>query len=312
MVEDEIYNEVFGGLTSDVVFKKFFRDKTDIVSKLLSEILNVDIKEDDITYINIEHVGDKDEKKSLLDLEVKLPSGEYIIIEMQNGYGDSFNKRVQYYTSKIIATQLLKGTDYNKLKKVYSISFLSGKDSSEKYMYPKLFTTEVLCDKISKEEKPALFVYHYINLEMLKNNEYGFSEFALAFFELMNIKKKEGLYNMETNDEFIKRSIDYIRKINNDPVIKYTLDKELKDELDYNTDMLEAREYGQRIGYKEGLAKGIEDGVAKGIEQGIEQGINERQNEIIKNMINNNLDINMISDVTGLTISEINEISNNN
>ena len=29
-------------------------------------------------------------------------------------------------------------------------------------------------------------------------------------------------------------------------------------------------------------------------------------------MINNNLDINMISDVTGLTISEINEISNNN
>ncbi|MFI3307418.1 MAG: PD-(D/E)XK nuclease family transposase, partial [Mycoplasmatota bacterium] len=69
------------------MFKKFFTEQKEILAKLISEIINIKIKQEDINFINIEHMGNtKDNKKSLLDLEVKLPNGEYIIIEMQNGF----------------------------------------------------------------------------------------------------------------------------------------------------------------------------------------------------------------------------------
>jgi len=51
------------------------------------------------------------------------------------------------------------------------------------------------------------------------------------------------------------------------------------------------------------------EGIAEGIEQGIERGIAEgtRQNkiEIAKNMLNENIDIQIITKVTGLTEKEI-------
>ncbi|MFI3307449.1 MAG: hypothetical protein R3Y21_02675, partial [Mycoplasmatota bacterium] len=63
------------------MFKKFFTEQKEILAKLISEIINIKIKQEDINFINIEHMGNtKDNKKSLLDLEVKLPTGEYIII----------------------------------------------------------------------------------------------------------------------------------------------------------------------------------------------------------------------------------------
>ena len=306
-------SETFGGLTFDVVFKKFFTEKVDIVSILLSEILNIDIRKEDITFINIEHTGEtKTKKSSYIDLEVKLSSGEEIIIEMQNGYGEDFSNRIQYYTYKVIGNQLDKGETYKKLKKVYCICFLSGKDRSEINQFPNLFTNEVLYDRISKEERYSLPEFFYINLEHISNDNYGFSKFALDFFELMNIKRKDTLYNMETNDEFIKRSIDYIKKINNDPIIKAELDKELFDELAYNTDIEEATNIGIKQGIKQGKEEGIkqgkEQGIKQGIKQGKEEGLKEKEISIAQNMLNKDMDINLISELTGLSIIEIQNI----
>ena len=51
--------------------------------------------------------------------------------------------------------------------------------------------------------------------------------------------------------------------------------------------------------------KGLERGMKKGIEQGIEQGENNKSIEIAKNMLNKNMNINIISEVTGLSKEEI-------
>ncbi len=77
----EILETIFGGLTYDTVFKKFFTDMTDVCSIILSEILRIRILPKNMIFINTELLGEtKDRKKSFLDLEVKLPSGEHIII----------------------------------------------------------------------------------------------------------------------------------------------------------------------------------------------------------------------------------------
>ncbi|MFI3308070.1 MAG: Rpn family recombination-promoting nuclease/putative transposase [Mycoplasmatota bacterium] len=273
------------------MFKKFFTEQKEILAKLISEIINIKIKQEDINFINIEHMGNnKDNKKSLLDLEVKLPTGEYIIIEMQNGFGNDFSKRVQYYTSKVITNQLYVSQNYFTLKKVYCISFLSGKDRTDN-LYPKLFTSEILCDKITKEERPSLFEFCYINLEQLENNEHKFTSFVISFLELMNIKREDVLNNMETQDEYIKKSIEYIKKINSDPVITAALDREQRERLAYNTD--------------------IETAKRSGIEQGLEQGIEQNKISMVKSMLEKNMDIKLISEISGLTNEEIEKISQN-
>ena len=65
----------------------------------------------------------------------------------------------------------------------------------------------------------------------------------------------------------------------------------------------------------------IEENVAKqtayllweqsGLEKGLEKSL-EKQKEIIINMFNNNLSLEMIANCTNLTVSEVEEIINNN
>ena len=66
----------------------------------------------------------------------------------------------------------------------------------------------------------------------------------------------------------------------------------------------------------------IEENVAKqtayllgeqsGLEKGISQGIQENKREVVLNMYKNNLSTQMIANCTNLSISEIEEIINNN
>ena len=59
-----------------------------------------------------------------------------------------------------------------------------------------------------------------------------------------------------------------------------------------------------RVGMKEAVKKGLE----KGIKQGRKEGREEEKLLTAKNMLNKKLDINLISEVTGLSISDINNI----
>ena len=58
------------------------------------------------------------------------------------------------------------------------------------------------------------------------------------------------------------------------------------------------KDLGRRDGYKEGL------------DEGISLGIEKNKIEIVKNMLDKNLDINLITEITGLSIEEITKIKN--
>lgn len=66
-------------------------------------------------------------------------------------------------------------------------------------------------------------------------------------------------------------------------------------------------------GYDKGIHDGIEQGIEKGIEKGIEQGIEKGKVEALKITINNlqkkGLSSNEISDITGISIEDIQKIS---
>ena len=65
------------------------------------------------------------------------------------------------------------------------------------------------------------------------------------------------------------------------------------------------RAEGKKEGIEIGFQQGIEKGIEKGIEQGIEKGIEKEKYSLAKNMKNEDIDINIISKVTGLSIEKI-------
>ena len=54
--------------------------------------------------------------------------------------------------------------------------------------------------------------------------------------------------------------------------------------------------------------EGIRKGLEQGIEQGLEQGTEQSKNEIAKNMLKENMDISLISKLTGLSNEQINKL----
>ena len=59
---------------------------------------------------------------------------------------------------------------------------------------------------------------------------------------------------------------------------------------------------------EEAEQRGVEKGFEKGTKEGTQQGIKNRNIEIAKNMIKENIDIDIISKITGLTKEEIEKL----
>ena len=58
----------------------------------------------------------------------------------------------------------------------------------------------------------------------------------------------------------------------------------------------------------EATKKGLKEGLEKGLEQGLERGTEQSKNEIAKNMLKENMDISLISKLTGLSNEQINNL----
>ena len=70
----------------------------------------------------------------------------------------------------------------------------------------------------------------------------------------------------------------------------------------------EAYLYGNQIMLDEERRLGKEEGIKEGIEKGIEKGIEQEKYSLAKNMKKENIDINIISKVTGLSIEKIEKL----
>ena len=63
--------------------------------------------------------------------------------------------------------------------------------------------------------------------------------------------------------------------------------------------------YGQTVMLKKEREEGIKEGIKKGMEEGVEKGKKSEKIAIDKNLKNSGIDINIISENTGLSIEEI-------
>ena len=98
-------------------------------------------------------------------------------------------------------------------------------------------------------------------------------------------------------DKIVDKYITNVTIVNNDPEFqKYMSEEEDKRKIQ-NSLLSEAKE------------EGISQGYTSGINDGISKGENKKSIEIAKNMLKKNMSIEDISDITGLSIEEINKLT---
>ena len=88
--------------------------------------------------------------------------------------------------------------------------------------------------------------------------------------------------------------------------MKYS--RSLKDYRDWHNTLNHAIEEKTAQISKKLLAKGRKEGIAIGLETGREEGRENTQKEIARKMLDKGMDINSISELSGLTLEEINDI----
>ena len=324
-------------LSQDIVFKSFFSRNKKVLSSLLKNFLSFENEITDITILNPEkpnptkhksktkshlnkmseqqilksklkelkadlkesslYPSKLDKKQVVLDLRVKLSTGENINVEMQTVSQKSFLKRILFYWSKLYSQDLEKGESYDKINPAYSLIFTS---------FPVLDTKIkdfVSSFSIRRDKEP----YELFN-EDLKIVIVEMSKFNKAYDELLDLKEK-WCYLLKESANINKEEYSYLSK-----------DEEIKMALKHLNTLSKEEELYQesltaqinKVAYdldRAGLLKeGRQEGRQEGLQEGLQEGRQENQIEIALNMLKEKLKISFISKMTGLSKDKVKKL----
>jgi predicted transposase/invertase (TIGR01784 family) len=285
-------------MTVDFVFRSIFGKNPDILLEFLNAfpqfeenpiaelvVLNPDIPKE---YL--------EEKFSILDIRAEDSKGNSFLIEMQGFPQSEFPRRALYYWAKAYSRNLGKGYNYDKLKKVYSFNFLNFN----------LFDHEEYLSRfqiLNLKDKSLLTDDLEINIIELTKFKKEFHELQspldhwIYLLKAVHELKGENMKTLEKKSPRMRKAISELKTLSLSKKSREYYEMRRKAELDYNTNMNSA--------FKKGIQEGLERGIEKGKEQGIKEGELNRNLEIVHTMLSKNLELEFISEVTGLSISKI-------
>ena len=225
-------------------------------------------------------------KESVLDVKAITKDNKKIIIEIQLSGNIDFVKIIYYYISKNIVSELNENESYDIISQVISINFVNFNmdfnDEGKAHRCFKLIDTQnhnVSLDIIQMHiiEIPRFTkILNNSNIDDIKKNK------ILSWIEFFTVK------DLDKVKEKLKELNNIMPKV----IDKYERFISSEEEMEvYNA--RDAFLYGQTIMLK------------REREEGIKEGIKENQILTAKNMKKKNMDINLISELTGLSIEEI-------
>jgi len=280
---------------TDFGFKKLFGSEPnkDLLIDFLNELLKGREKPiKTLTFKKTEHLGASElDRKAIFDLYCESETGERFIVELQKAKQKFFKDRSIFYATFPIQEQAERGDWDFKLKAVYTIGILDfvfdeDKDD-EKFFYDVRLTEQetkkVFCDKL-------IFLY----LEMPKFNktekelETRFDKWMFAIKNLSRLEEIPGTLREDVFERFFE--IAEIAHMDDDERSNY------ESSLKYYRDMNNVVATAKGEGWEEGR------------EQGIEQGKAEGKEEVALNCLKQGMASDVISQITGLTVEEIEKL----
>ena len=284
--------ETFYTCRNDRAFKEVFLNpnNSDLLKALLEFILKIKIDKLEIkkTELLSGNVNIKDKR---VDAIVHT-GNKKIEIEINSQNKDYLHTRSTAYICNIYQSNASVGDTYNEDTDIIQVNLTwgLGRNNDEMKIYKimnekgELYVKNFIIYEINMDYYDK--IWYSKNEEEIKKNQYMI---------MLDLDKKE-LENM-SKDKIVDKYITNVTIVNDDPEFqKYMSEEEDKKKIQ-NSLLSEAKE------------EGISQGYTSGINDGISKGENKKSIEIAKNMLKKNMSIEDISDITGLSIEEINKLT---
>ena len=281
---------------------------TDLVNSTLREFNFEEVK--DLEIIDPFNLSENIElKESIIDIKAKTKNNETVIIEFQLCGNIDFLKRIFYYISKNVINEVKEGENYNNVQKIISINLLDFNlkfgDKGKAHRCFKLIDTKDLNISLDLIQIHILEVKRFIEIiknstkEELKNNRLLS---WMKFFTSDNLELIED--ELKEENQIMSKVIEEYRKFTSDD--KMMRAYAAREAFLVGQKMMLRRE--REDGFDEGIEEGIKRGIEKGKLEGLKEGRIAEQISMAKSMKTKNMDINLISEITGLTIDEIKKL----
>ncbi len=284
--------EAFYTCRNDRAFKEVFLNpnNSDLLKALLEFILKIKINELEIKKTELLS-GNVNVKDKRVDAIVHT-GNKKIEIEINSQNKDYLHTRSTAYICNIYQSNASVGDTYNENTDIIQVNLTwgLGRNNDEMKIYKimnekgELYVKNFIIYEINMDYYDK--IWYSKNEEEIKKNQYMI---------MLDLDKKE-LKNMP-KDKIVDKYITNVTIVNDDPEFqKYMSEEEDKRKIQ-NSLLSEAKE------------EGISQGYTSGINDGISKGENKKSIEIAKNMLNKNMSIEDISDITCLSIEEINKLT---
>ncbi len=277
----KLFDMKFADVKNDIAFRKIFgnENKKEVLISFLNAIL--DFKgQHKITDVNILNPYQlpkfRDGKATIIDVKARDQGGREFIVEMQVADALGFSKRVLYYTSQGYVSQIDRGEFYDKLNPTIFVGILDFTLTKN----PKYISRHRILDVETGERIMEDMEFNFIELP----------KFNMQRKDLKTLEEKWVYFIKEAeNLEVIPEGMD-------DPGLRAAYEQ--ANIQSWSPEELEAYDYA-------GLRE-TEDRLR--IEKAKSDAKKEEQLKIAKVMKNKGVDKSIISEATGLTSDEIEEI----
>ena len=258
----------------------------------------------------------ENEKFNRVDIKARNSKDEIIIVEVQNTREIYYLERILFGVAKAITEHIELGELYSEVKKVYSVSILYfdiGKGNDYLYHGQNSFVGVHTGDflEVTTKEKDAIVrklpAEIFPEYFLIRVNE--FNKVAVTPLEEWIEYLKTGIIRPDTKAPGLEESRRKLIYYNMDRAEQLAYDEHINAVMIQNdvlsTAAEEGRQEGRQEGWQKGMQEGREEGMQEGRKEGREEGREERNVENARTMKSLNISSEVIHQVTGLSIKDI-------
>jgi predicted transposase/invertase (TIGR01784 family) len=281
---------------NDYFFKRVFghEDTKDILARFLTVVLSVPIEPDELSLVNTEmnpeYIADK---ASVLDIQVRRSaSHEKLNVEMQIADEGNIERRILHYWGRGYTEEIKEGDDYSSLPRMINITVVDFNvfEWRDETKFHSVF-------RVLEADEGVLFSdaleIHMLELPKLKKRPMNDDWTPIECWGLyLNNLEGEAMDMITVKEPLIRRALTV-----EDVFVKNDEERRL----------YELREKG-RLKFENAVFTAERRGRLEGIKEGRQEGMLEGIRETARSMLARNLPLTLISEISGLSVEEIEDL----
>lgn len=274
---DPVTKKKFYKAGTDMLFKSVFSDERnrDLLEKILEVTVGKKVKIIKPPLMQEVKKPNITTKKKTLDVLVEDEDKVQYNIEINMSSYKTLSRRNASFIFSKYAEDIKEHETYDKMHTFIQINLTSGLSEE----YPEICKYRLIDERSGREYIDNLIIYEY-NLDKLEKICYNEDKKEYKILAAL-ICGKEELHKICKGNKLLEKLESEVIRMNSDRKFVGLMSEEEEAEKLQNTLINEAKE------------------------EGLEEGSKQKELEIAKNMLNKNMDIETISEITGLTKEEI-------